>query len=146
MWLSEVLVFFLCWNVCVAQVPMNCSIFEVDSCLTYRRLVCETITSQGNQFNMQNAFFPADTSSPVYIIVNYDFVGSRKTFYWSASTFFSLFHPLPVYQFTSLFFGDYEFRKGTLNLTLPTDCASASDDNLQFLTQRVCRHFSLSVL
>ena len=147
MWLPEVLVFFLFWSGCVAQKPDNnttafCKPGGNSCSECYRRLVYEAIIPERNQFNMQRVFFPADTSNPVYVTVNFDFGrNNRKTFYWSASTFFSLFHPLPVYQFTSLFFGDYEFRKRTLNLTLIADCAGAPDYNLQFLTQRGrCRH------
>ena len=141
MWLPEVLVFFLFWSAgCVAKKNEGefCKPGGSNCSECYRRLVYEAITPEENQFSMQNAFFPDDTSNPVYVVVNFDFGESgRKTFYWSESTFFSLFHPLPVYQFTSLFFGDYEFRKATLNLTLIADCADAPDNQLQFLTQRV---------
>ena len=142
--LTSVLVLILCLEGCVAQkrdgdITSICDPGPNDCTECYARLAYETITPQENQHNMQRAFFPPDTSDPVYVIVNYHFNGgTNKTFYWSKSVFFSLFYPLPVYQFSSLFFGDFEFRQGTLNLTLTEDCADVSDTNMQFLTQRVC--------
>ena len=141
---ASVLVLILCLDRCVAQkrdgdITSICNPGPNDCTECYARLAYEAITPQTNQHNMQRAFFPPETSDPVYVVVNYQFNGTNKTktFYWSESTFFSLFYPLPVYQYTSLFFGDYEFRRRTLNLTLIEDCANASDTNMQFLTQRV---------
>ena len=144
--LTFAIIFLLLCSGCTAQqrrdgISALCD-SEADNCSTcYRRLVCEAITPEMNQFNMQKAFFPADTSNPVYIVVRYSFPGFEdRVFYWSESTYFSLFRPLPVFQYTSLFFGDFDFRRSTLNLTLEADCADVPESNLQFLTQRVSNY------
>jgi hypothetical protein len=121
-----------------------------DNCSTcYWKLVYETITPEKNQFNMQRAFFPDKTSSPVYVTVYYYFDEADKpepkTFFWSESTFFASFLPLPIYQYTSLFFGDYEFRTEFLNLTLDSECLNATEEKMAFLTQRVSCLFGLYV-
>jgi hypothetical protein len=111
-----------------------------DNCSTcYWKLVYETITPEKNQFNMQRALFPDKTSSPAYVTVHYHFDGADEptTFFWSESTYFASFYPLPIYQYTSLFFGDYEFRTEVLELTLDGECLNTTEEMMAFLTQRV---------
>ena len=109
----------------------------------YRELVNNVIGSEVNQFNIQQAFFPPETANPVYVIVHYIFVDEdnnsteEKLWYWSESTYYASFHPLPVYEYMSLFFGDYTFRVKQLNLTLGMECFDATNDSMRLLTQRV---------
>ena len=121
---------------------------EADTCATcFNLLVSSTITPERNQYNMQKAFFPPDTSNPVYVTVHYIFVNesgdavNESLWFWSESTYYASFHPLRIYQFTSLFFGDFVFRKTNLTLTVQTNstmnCNEASDEFMMMLTQRV---------
>lgn len=121
---------------------------QSNTCATcFNLLVSSTITPEQNQYNLQKAFFPPDTSNPVYVTVRYIFMNGRvskreKLWFWSENTYYASFHPLRIYQFTSLFFGDFVFRKKNLNLTVQVgdngmDCDMASDEFMIMLTQRV---------
>ena len=132
--------FLLCWQeYCAQDCSKECNTTS-DSCfICFNRLVCETIKPRQNQYNLQRAFFPPDKENPVYVTVHYIFPnGGQKTWFWSESTYFALFHPLPIYQLTSLFFGDFNFRKEELTLHLKADCQQAEDPFMMLLTQRVC--------
>ena len=123
------------------QIPENVTCEDGrDTCdVCFNKLVAETLGSGDNQLAMQQAFFPPNTSSPVYIVVYYSYktINETKTWFWSASTYYALFSPLTIHQFTSLFFGDPAFRSTTLHLTLPDDCYDTSEDLMHLLTQRV---------
>ena len=130
--------FLLCWGI-QGQNADLCN-YTDDTCSTcFNRLVSDTITPEPNQYNMQKAFFPPQKENPVYITVYYVFPdGTQKTWFWSESTYFSSFHPLRIYQFTSLFFGDFIFQAEELTLTIHNmECKNASDDYMMLLTQRV---------
>ena len=110
------------------------------TCATcFRRLVNSAITPEQNQFEMQEAFFPPEVANPVYVVVHYSFIGREEnvTWYWSQSQYYASFHPLPVYQLTSLFFGDFKFHTEELSLTLESDCFEAPEQYMRLLTQRV---------
>ena len=149
---------FLLLCKCSAQKTENISIIcdTGATCATcFRELVNSAITPEKNQLNMQKAFFPPESANPVYVVVHYSFIGREEveTWYWSMSQYYASFHPLPVYQFTSLFFGDFKFRTKELNLTLGKSCFGASIDNMMLLTQRVnqlnrvnaCKAYSILV-
>ena len=113
---------------------------NADCMACFNSLVYHTLSSGDNQYRMQRAFFPPDISSPVFVIVYYYYEGldeEPQTWFWSESTFYALFNPLAVHQFTSLLFGDPEFRTSRLNLTLSEDCYGADADMMHLLTQRV---------
>ena len=112
------------------------------SCTTcFNMLVDKTITSSKNQYNMQRAFFPPDKAPPIYVKVHYFCRGKKATWFWSANTFYVLFNPLTVYQFTSLFFGEPSYLNATLELTLADKCcgilADEHNETMRLFTQRV---------
>ena len=129
---------------CSAQQGTTCD-EGYDTCATcFNMLVNKTITSDRNQVNMQNAFFPPQFSPPIYVVVHY-FCGKtdtlEQTWFWSAHTFYASFNPLTVHQFTSLFFGDPSYLSSVLNLTLTDECCDILTDKyeetLRLFTQRV---------
>ena len=111
----------------------------------YGFLVKEVLKSDENQFNLQMAFFPPNQSDPAFVTIFYDYFNdtgridrakyNTKIWYWSTSTYY-LFQPLPVLQYTSLFFSDPALRHTTLHLTLNASCYDA-DKYMMLLTQRV---------
>lgn len=136
---------------CLESADLNCDDGEEATCGTcFRKLVNETITPDGNQYRMQEAFFPPDKANPIYVTVNYAFQDENGTFqnvtwYWSASTYYSSIQPLSVFQYTSLFFGDLSTRTQQLFLVLEMECYNSAVNNTGFmmlLTQRVCIHVS----
>ena len=134
---------FLLLCKCSAQKTENISeICDTGAtCATcFRQLVNSAITPEQNQLNMQKAFFPPDVANPVYVVVHYYDITKmkeNKTWYWAESQYYASFHPLPVYQFTSLFFGDFKFRVKELSLMLESDCFKALPEYMMLLTQRV---------
>ncbi len=138
----------LFWQEKCVQSAVQCD-SENDTCATcFNWLASSIVTPERNQYNMQKAFFPPDTANPVYVTVHYIFVMEstgmqigEKLWFWSESTYYASFHPLRIYQFTSLFFGDFVFRKQNLTLTVQVDdemkCDEASDEFMMLLTQRV---------
>lgn len=135
---------------CVLGQNVSCDSVK-DTCTTcFNLLVSNTITPERNQYNLQKAFFPADTANPVYVTVHYVFMdGSNlvgeKLWFWSESSYYATFHPLQIYQYTSLFFGDFDIHRKDLNLTIQVDnvtmnCDKASDEFMMLLTQRVREH------
>lgn len=143
---ATLLVFILLvprWQMCFAQpadTNYTCDNGNYSCTACFNRLVFEAITSSGNQYAMQNAFFPSShVPPPVYLIVHYEYDGMEETnvWFWTTSTYYALFHPLHVHQFTSLFFSDPEFRTAELTLTLPAECYDANSEFMRLLTSRV---------
>ena len=113
-------------------------------------LVNEILSSDRNRYNLKRAFFPPDTSNPVFVTVTYYFTrnmsGNGSTDYsltspnqiwfWTQSTFY-LFQPVESLQFTSLLFSDPSLRKSNVSLYLEPNCMEANLNMLKFLTQRV---------
>ena len=117
----------------------QCEEINGSDCSTcYLLLVSEAIKGNENHYNIQKTFFPPNKSSPSFVTVRYLFSGSNGTnvWFWSAA-FFYIFHPLHVFQFTSLFFSDINLHSSEVNLTLPLNCSEASNDYFRLLTQRV---------
>ena len=118
----------------------------------YGVLEDELFINDRNRFNLQRAFFPPDTSYPVFVGITYHFTRNAsgncstdyslespsQNWYWTESTFY-LFQPTQSLQFTSLLFADSTFRQTNLSLYLQPDCEMASLDMMKLLTQRV-RH------
>ena len=139
---SFVALFVLCST---QQDKINLTCDGDNSCTTcFNMLAHKTITSSRNEYNMQRAFFPPDKAPPIYVIVHY-FCGKNKnkkqTWFWSANTFYALFNPLTVYQFTSLFFGEPSYLYATLELTLADECCdilvNEHNKTMRLFTQRV---------
>lgn len=124
-----------------------CEPGEEGDCSKCYVVLAEQVTKHDrNFFEIQKAFFPPDTRSPVFVIVTYTYYyeGENSTlvtdateiWFWSTSTFY-LYQPLHVFQFTSLFFSDTQLEISEVRLTLPMECYNASEDHKQLLTQRV---------
>ncbi len=125
----------------------------------YDMLVDEIIESDKNRFNLQRAFFPPDSSYPVFVTVTYYFTrnmsgnGSidysltspKQTWFWTQSTLY-LFQPVQSLLFTSLLFSDSDFREGNVSLYLQPDCMYADSDMIKLLTQRVSHNDNCCML
>ena len=117
---------------------------EFKSCSQcYAALVKHVLTNDTNQFNIQNTFFPPDKASPAFVTIFYDYYKDDETspntteiWYWSTSTFY-IYHPLTVFQFTSLLFSDIGKQISELTLKLDLACMDASLEFKRLLTQRV---------
>ena len=128
-----------------AESSLSCEPGEEDDCSNcYKVLVSQVIDNDENQFRIQNTFFPPNKSAPVFVTVYYHYKDAFKgslskeaeVWFWSTSTFY-LYHPLHVFQFTSLFFSDMNLLSSTVNLTLNSTCKDAHLDHKRLLTQRV---------
>ncbi len=77
----------------------------------YSALVEQITKNDSNMFQVQKKFFPPDKAPPVIVIVTYNYIDeygdivNSTLWYWSTSTFY-LYHPIHVFQFTSLLFSD----------------------------------------
>ena len=125
--------------------------YSCTSC--FNKLAHELLSSSINQFELQRVFFPPNDSTPVFVVVRYHYSNPSLDFddemdaeidpnmteiwFWSASTYYLLFNPLDVHQYTSLLFGDPAFRSSKINLTLPGECYGTDDEKMMMLTQRV---------
>ena len=129
----------------------QCDPGEEDDCSRcYDVLANQVINNDRNRYNMQNAFFPPDKSSPVFITVTYYFTrnmtgnGStdysltapNETWYWTRSTFY-LFQPIESLQYTSLLFSDSSLHKSDVSLYLQPNCQGNNTAMMKLLTQRV---------
>ena len=113
---------------------------EFDACNTsYTSLAKALLDDDRNFYTMQSTFFPPISTSPVFIAVTYVYnnsVNNNRTFFWSSAVYF-FFHPVRIFQFTSLLFSDPSLRYNETTLYLPEDCRGTSDDFMLLLTQRV---------
>ena len=118
----------------------SCEVYDCTQC--YDLLVYNVLKSDVNRYNMQRVFFPPQTANPVYVIVTYNYKEEEEinnatdVWFWTEYTFYN-FQPIPVLQFTSLFFTDPEFRMSELTVILDLECKNASINFMQLLTQRV---------
>ena len=114
-----------------------------DTCsLSFSVLENSLLSSEQNRFNLLRAFYPSRDAQPVFVTVNYTFISDdnssvdSRTWYWSESEFY-LIQPLEIFQFTSLFFSNFAYRQGTVDLMLGPGCAETTTDRMEMLTQRV---------
>ena len=118
-----------------------------DSCsLCYKLLVDEVLSRDTNVYNLQQAFFSPYGSVPVFVTVRYFYLNESTNlvintdapvvFFWSSAVYF-FFHPVNIFQFTSLLFSDPALQTETLNLTLDASCRDSPNEHLTLLTQRV---------
>ena len=108
-----------------------------DEC--YDTLAKSLVNMCNNKYNLRRVFYPLGKPPPVFVTVTYQYNDSsvpNQTWYWGTGVFYFL-QPLEVFQFTSLFFGNPAWRKDDLNLTLPAQCANASEDFMTELTEQV---------
>lgn len=122
---------------------------QCDCTKCYRSLVRELLKNATNYFNMQMIFFPPNGTSPDFVIVTYNYgtdsedtglATSSQTdsevWFWSSAVYY-FFHPIKIFQFTSLGFSDPLLDQSTLMLYLPAECANISEAFKRLLTQRV---------
>ena len=105
----------------------------------YDTLADSLVNMRNNKYNLRRVFYPLERESPVFVTVTYQYNDSsipNKTWYWSAGVFYYL-QPLEVFQFTSLFFGNPNWRSNELTLILPAKCANASKGFMTELTEQV---------
>lgn len=105
----------------------------------YRTLANALINTSDNLYQLSITFFPTNRAPPAFVKVIYHYDDTNITdqeWLWSAGAFY-FFQPLRIYQFTSLFFGNPEFRSGIVILTLPANCSDAPAPLMETLTQRV---------
>ena len=108
-----------------------------DEC--YDTLANKLVNMHNNKYNLRRVFYPLERESPVFVTVTYQYNDSsvpNQTWYWSAGVFYYL-QPLEVFQFTSLFFGNPDWRSSDLTLTLPAECANASKGFMTELSEQV---------
>ena len=117
----------------------ECLYFSQSCDKCYDTLARSLVNMHNNKYKLRRMFYPLERSAPVFVTVTYQYNDSsvsNKTWYWSAGVFYFI-QPLEVFQFTSLFFGNPAWRSGNLNLTLPAECANASEDFMIELTEQV---------
>ncbi len=134
---------FLLILLCVQETVSDISCLPNDTCSQcYSALVEQITKNDNNMFQLQWTFFPPNSAPPVFVIVTYKFTDKNGEFvnstswYWSTSTFY-LYHPIHVFQFTSLLFSDISQDIATVTLYLNEDCMDASMNYMRLLTQRV---------
>ena len=119
-------------------------LLKSDTCSTsYKSLATTLLDDDRNFYKLQATFFPPISTKPVFIAVTYMYYNNSnnvtsdtKTFFWSSAVYF-FFHPVRIFQFTSLLFSDPSLRYNETILYLPEDCHDASDEFMLLLTQRV---------
>lgn len=105
--------------VCTSQLAVssieNDTISEMD-CSSYMSLVDFVIKDDDNLVQVQTIFFPTQSSPPAFVTVYYNFGFDEKVWFYSEA-FFYLFHPLHIFQFTSLFFSDLNIASSEVGYT-----------------------------
>ena len=108
-------------------------------------LVVEVLSRDSNVYNLQQAFFAPSGSVPVFVTVRYHYVNesnhvmnpdSPVVYFWSSAIYF-FFHPVKIFQFTSLLFSDPALQTESLDLQLNASCNGTSEEYMTLLTQRV---------
>ena len=113
-----------------------------ESCASSFTVLEQSLLSRTeNRFQLLKTFFPPRDSHPVFVTVTYDFVHNStieysEEWYWSESEFY-LIQPLEVFQYTSLFFANFAYRKSRITLELDQECQHVDPMYLEILTQRV---------
>jgi hypothetical protein len=124
------------------EIEIECKNDTCTKC--YKTLATELLKNADNYIALQNTFFSPDDSGPDFIIVTYIYDinttihSNNSIWFWSSSAYF-FYHPLQVFQYTSLGFSDPSLKQKNISLHLPATCFSNNprSDNLKLLTQRV---------
>ena len=145
-----------------ARADCNSEGKSCDQC--YQTLASFLVNTSDNLYQLQRAFFPPKKTPSVFVAVTYiysspnvsnetvtynysspnvsnetvtyNYSSPNQIWFWSAGIFY-FYQPLRVFQFTSLFFGNPNWRRNNVTLTLPADCANAHDEFMELLTQLV---------
>ena len=105
----------------------------------------ETLSTTGrNLFRLRTTLFPANTGSPLYLTVTYNFSTTSVDYIWSQSHLYLIVHP-HIIRYLSLLFSYIETNRiGHLVLDLPEEWSyltnntnSDSTNPLYILTHRV---------
>ena len=135
-----------CYNTILLAVLVSCVLHVVmggckddgESCdQCYQTLESHLINTGDNKYLLRKAFFPPERTPAVFVTVTYQYGNmSTQTWFWSVGSFY-FYQPLRVFQFTSLFFGNPDFRRSEARISLPEECVNASNEFMQTLTQMV---------
>ena len=136
------------------RVPLKCANDSCSEC--YSTLVKELLQDERNYLMLQKTFFPPSSTSPVFVTVSYQYDNDTSckdeddndypcTYFWSSAVYF-FFHPVRVFQFTSLLFSNPSLRYTEIVLYLPEECRSAKNDSMILLTQRVSQSTLLACI
>ena len=112
---------------------------EGESChQCYQTLESYLLNTSDNKYQLRRVFYPLEVADPVFVTVTYHYIDTNTTklWFWSTGIFYFL-QPIEVFQFTSLFFGNPSWRSSELNITLPSECETASNEFMTELTQMV---------
>ena len=119
---------------------------DLFTCSIYKSLATDLLKDDRNFYNLQKVFFPPNYGSPVFVTVKYRYLEDdnvtitfNKTYFWSSSVYF-FFHPVRVFQFSSLLLSDPSLRYSNVSLFLPAHYSDAHDDCVVLLTQRVSQN------
>ena len=123
---------------------------KATSCsLDFYELEGSLLRSAENRFSLLKAFYSPRQPRPVVVKITYSFSAGEeeeltspgnasRVWYWSESGFY-LIQPLEVFQCTSLLFSNLVYMQRELDLQLPANCSSVSEEFLEMLTSRVSR-------
>ena len=120
----------------------------------YKSLVIEVLSRDSNVYNLQQTFFAPSGSVPVFVTVRYHYVNESNhvmnpdspVVYFCLSAIYFFFHPVKIFQFTSLLFSDPALQTESLDIQLDASCNGTSEEYMTLLTQRVCFHDNLSLI
>ena len=118
-------------------------------CHIYKALATELLEDGRNFYSLQNIFFSPKSGSPVFVTVTYHYEDDNATssstavYFWSSTVYF-FFHPVRIFQFTSLLFSDPALRFDKVDLYLSANYSSVGSDCMILLTQRVSHYFFAS--
>ena len=112
------------------------------SCSMYRSLAKDLLNHNRNFYNLQNVFFPPNGSNPVFVTVRYHSDDKTTIFFWSSVPYF-FYHPVYIFQFTSLLFSDTALEFGEVDLFLSANYSNANKSCMVLLTQRVSQCYQL---
>ena len=116
----------------------------------YLTLVKELLGNDGNVFNLSYVFTSPVRDEPSAVIVNYHFrfdndTAEPHTWFW-AQTGAYILHPLFVFQFISLFFGNPKpIYEQVVHVTLNASKCYGVQKNLEYMTLLTQRVSLLSV-
>ena len=104
---------------------------EGDNCThCYKSLVNEVLSRDSNVYNLQQTFFAPSGSVPVFVTVRYFYLNESNlvinpdapiVYFWSSAIYF-FFHPVKIFQFTSLLFSDPALQTKSLDIHLNANC------------------------
>ena len=143
----------VCHSYCITcsmaccEVEIECQDESCTKC--YKTLATQLLKNDTNYIELQNKFFPSNSTGPDFVIVTYVYhddleaaatTPSNHVWFWSSSGYF-FYHPLRIFQYTSLGFSDPSLTQTELTLHLPASCYDEKSVNynqyMQLLTQRV---------